>query len=486
MDVEIRDPAEARRLLAQGLWLQRVAIPSAATVAQALRWASDLASGGDPIPPVGFIADAGNLALGGPRDPVGGRGFPEVPGWPPGLVRAYEDTVLGRLDADASMARGAYALARYRGRDRTRGLAFLLGALRVRSRFPGVLLNPAAIKAAAEVEPGALLAEGWESLAREGPMPTLAGLYSGLVASVREMPEALGPEDVFELESRTALMAFADRVAIRQVVRASAELEAAVALERPRPSARRHDVATEVLDEDTYPVGGYSSISTRGTIESLLHSQLAYMEPAGRPDLFDIKYARDELLYYARDENRFFRRRHAYQVVLGPDLALARVRDASLPYQRVVLVLALLAAAVRVATRWLGDDSIVFQFLFLRDGDAEPLAMERSLLEKALGDGIANGSVLSEAIPEGRWAARHAALARGARCRVVRVHAGGALDPVRDFPVATLDAGGDGPAFARPGGSADREPGDHGTSTWDAALAGLLGFWTTDEVGPAG
>ena len=61
---------------------------------------------------------------------------------------------------------------------------------------------------------------------------------------------------------------------------------------------------TRALDEDTYPVGGFTSISTRGSIESLLHSQLAYMETDERPDLFDIKFLRDELLYYARDENQ--------------------------------------------------------------------------------------------------------------------------------------------------------------------------------------
>ena len=55
---------------------------------------------------------------------------------------------------------------------------------------------------------------------------------------------------------------------------------------------------TRVLDEDQYPVGGYTSISTRGSIESLLHSQLAYMEPES-PDLFDMKFVRDELFYYS-------------------------------------------------------------------------------------------------------------------------------------------------------------------------------------------
>ena len=42
---EIRDAAEARRFLAQGLWLQRAAAPKAATVSPALRRALELAGG---------------------------------------------------------------------------------------------------------------------------------------------------------------------------------------------------------------------------------------------------------------------------------------------------------------------------------------------------------------------------------------------------------------------------------------------------------
>src|SRR5262249_20230502 len=155
-----------------------------------------------------------------------------------------------------------------------------------------------------------------ESLTREGLMPVLPALYEGLVAAAREMHDALGPEDVFELEHGTALAAFSQRVGLRQVLQAAAEFEAEGAPERPRVHARRHDVATRILDEDTYPVGGFSSISTRGSIESLLHSQLAYMESGERPDLFDIKFVRDELLYYARDENQFFRRRRTFVFAL--------------------------------------------------------------------------------------------------------------------------------------------------------------------------
>ena len=62
------------------------------------------------------------------------------------------------------------------------------------------------------------------------------------------------------------------------------------------PAGRRCRRA--VLDEDTYPVGGFASISTKGSVESLLHSQLAYMEREAelRPDLFDVKYLRERAL----------------------------------------------------------------------------------------------------------------------------------------------------------------------------------------------
>src|SRR5205814_1584150 len=127
----------------------------------------------------------------------------------------------------------------------------------------------------------------------------------GLVAAARRAPEVLGVEDLSELEAGTALEDEGPRLARRQVWQAVKALEAALPRYRPAPSARRVEVPTRILDEDTYPVGGFTSIANRGSIESLLHSQLAYMEPDGaeRPDLFDIKFLRDELLYYARDEN---------------------------------------------------------------------------------------------------------------------------------------------------------------------------------------
>src|SRR6185295_13454635 len=166
--------------------------------------------------------------------------------------------------------------------------------------------------------------------------------YEELVTAVRNTGDLLAGEDVFELEHGTALAEFGERVALRQVLQAAARLEATLPARRIRPLAGRQEVPTRVLDEDTYPVGGFSSLSTRGTIESLLHSQLAFMETDERPDLFDIKYLRDELLYYSRDENQFLRRRRTFVLALYPDLVRTRFKDAELPWQRCVLWLGLL------------------------------------------------------------------------------------------------------------------------------------------------
>ncbi|HEU5117278.1 MAG TPA: hypothetical protein VFT74_11495, partial [Isosphaeraceae bacterium] len=313
----------------------------------------------------------------------------------------------------------------------------------------------------------------------DGLMPVLPALYEGWVEAVREMPDALGPEDVFELEHGTALAAFSQRVALRQVLQVAAGFEAAVAAERPRTLGRRHDVATRILDEDTYPVGGFSSISTRGSIESLLHSQLAYMERDERPDLFDIKFARDELLYYSRDENQFFRRRRTFVFALYPDLALARVKDVEIPHQRVVLALGLLIALVRRLTEWLSDEAIVFEFLFVRQDNADPLSAEWSLVEMILREAIANGSVVTDSVAEAQLAPRCIERARRSLCQALGVSAtdrsllaeGVLIESLRlDQPRPALRSGEEPATVLEPDS-------DEAIASWRATLERLLVLW---------
>src|SRR5262245_29266018 len=409
--VVLRDPEEAQRFLLQALWFQRGQSPHAPSVKPALEWSLEIAAGGHALSPTGFVADLGNAAFGVERQTRAGKEQVIVPGLPPGLARTYEDHVLGKLYADWTFERASDALRRYTGRDRVRGLAYIVRQIRERCGFGGVELSPGIIRTLAEAAPEDLLQRGWESLTQHGPMPLLIELYESLIAAARSAAEVLALEDVIALEQRTALADMGQYVAHRQVLQIAARFEQALPRHKVRPLAGRREVPTRVLDEDTYPVGGFSSISTRGSIESLLHSQLAFMEKERelQPDLFDVKFLRDELYYYSRDENQFLRRRRSFLIVLYPGLTNSRFKDAELPAQRIVLLLALVLTTVRKLSEWLSTDAIVFEFLFVHGPEkSQPLQHEAHLLEMLFREQIENRTVGIEHV-EADALKRHAA-----------------------------------------------------------------------------
>lgn len=477
---ELRDGDQARRFVQEGLWLQRVAPPNPLSVQAALRWVLEAASAGQPVPPIGFIADLGHVALGldhaskAAREAAGGAGLPAA------LARTYEDHVLGKLYADWHFERAADALRRYTGRIQDRGVIFIVNQFRERARFPTVVLNPAVIRGLRELSPDDILARGWETMTRDGLMPLLPELYEGLIAAARRTGQVLDPEDIDELEKGTFPQEMGHRVAFRQLNQAAHRLESSLPQHKVRPLAGRQEVPTRVLDEDTYPVGGYSSVSTRGSIESLLHSQLAYMEDRGgeRPDLFDIKYLRDELLYYSRDENQFLRRRRTFVFALMPDLVRTRFKDSALPWQRIVLVLALLVTAVRKLTEWLSTDSLLFEFIFLEPEGGEPLTDERKLLELVLREQIANGTVrFDKCIHLDALASHCARRAQRSLCHCMLVGTERPEFRADDTVVSMLRINGPAPELHVVGEQPDEVEADGPLESWSAALERLLQAW---------
>lgn len=468
---ELRDLGEARQFVQAGLWLQRVLAPTTATVRTILEWALEAAANGHPLPPVGLLADLGHAVFLADQRALPG----ESVGWPHGLARAYEDHFLGKIHTDPNLERAADALRRYQGRDRARGLAFLLNQIGERAGFFGVHLSPGVLKGLIDVSPQETLARGWEILSQGTALPLLTQLYENIIAATRRTAELLGTEDVFELEHGTALAELGQRVALRQVLQASQRLESSLPDHKIRPTAGRRQMPTRILDEDIYPVGGYSSVANRGTIESLLHSQLAYMERNERPDLFDIKFLRDELLYYSRDENQFLRRRRTLLFVLCPDLARTRFKDAELPWQRCVLWLALLVAIVRRLIHWLNTDALHFEFCFIDGGNSEILAHEHGLLAMILRESIANGTVRLGRYPTAAsvtaFCQRHA---RRSLCHCLTLSV---TEP--DEPFAPADAEiarlwVDGPCPKLEG---ERFETDDPLESWQATLERVLRIW---------
>jgi hypothetical protein len=416
--LELRDPELARRHVLAGLWLSRTCAPGPESAPRVVGWLQAIASEGHGIPPVGFLTDLATLVLGAhdALPPINAR---ELPGVDLGLVRRYEDYCLGKLYCDLAFERAGDAVLRYPEADRGRGLCYLVQRLLTQIDFPGIALNPAALRGLQELPGEELLRQAWQTLAEFGLDDTAAVQLAALIEGVKNAGDLLAPADIFELERGTALAEFGQRLALRQVLRAAESLVEGLPFKRPRLPSRQRQVATRLLTEDAYPVGGFSSISTKGTIESLLHSQLVYLERGQRPDLFDIKFVRDELLYYSRDENQFLRRRTTLLVVLDADVVAARTKDPSLPYQRIVLALGLLVTLAARLREWLSDEALELHFVLPRVAGDEPLADEQNLLELLLADQIELGAARVESAPPERLPQIAAAHCRRSLVRTV-------------------------------------------------------------------
>jgi vWA domain found in the FtsH ternary systems/N-terminal helical region fused to the FtsH ternary system vWA domain len=474
--VELRDLDEARQYLLHGLLLQRASQPG--TVREVLAWGQEIAANGDPLPPLGFVADLGQAVFHPDRSARAGREAGHIPGLPPGLMRLYEDLVLGKFYADWAFERAADALRHYQpGRDRARGLAFVVRQFREQAHLGGVLLAPALFRSLLELNPEEVLQRAWDGATADGLTPLLVRQYEALTVAIRRCPEVLTAQDVFELEKGTALAELGQRVALRQVLDMTERLNKLLPVRKVKPLAGRQEVPTRVLDEDTYPVGGFASISTKGSVESLLHSQLAFME-LERPDLFDVKFVRDELYYYSRDENQFLRRRRTFVFALAPELTQARYKDADLPCQRLILVLALVVAAVRRLTDWLGEDALRFEVIFAGGGGRQPLAQERDLLKTILSDHIANGAVelheLADLTAAGPFCTEKA---RRSLCHCLVVAPTDAAMTAEDTVVTRLVVDRACPALGLRELAPERPEAEEPFEGWGAVLEKLLQLW---------
>jgi hypothetical protein len=230
------------------------------------------------------------------------------------------------------------------------------------------------------------------------------------------------------------------------------------------------------MEEDHYPIGGFTSISNRGTIESLVRSELAYIDDQIRPDLFDIKFARNELLYYSRDENQFLRRRLSFVLVLYPELAATRIKDHELPCQRMILLLACLYVCVRQLIDWLTDDAIRFEFLFVEPiGDAD-LSDERTLIETLLREEMVMGNVVVESIQASEIAARCTALARSSLCHTLSIGCSDVPESDDVSIAARMRIDAAQPSMTFPN-EILYEPEETGFAGWEEQLERLLRFW---------
>lgn len=395
---EIRDLEEGVRYLLEGIRLARVVPPppDADVVHQALDWAAQLLAEGAPLPPMSFILDVGQMASGCFWD---GR----HPGWEPGsgsdkrLVQAYEDRLLARLPLDPAFDRAIFAIARYPQAERSKAIAFLLKQLAAHLELGGAHLSLETLRRLQAKMKQVNISQILEEYQYDNMSKCMTELYMDLIQALRRVPLLLSWEDVAALEDRSALGGMAQFIALRQIRQLLAHWKKSI-LPRPlRSREKRKNWTTRIPQEDQYPVGGFASITTRGSMESLLHSQLVYMERE-KPDLFDIKFIRNELLYYSRDDNNFIRNKRIYIFIIDYNVVHLRFKYLELPYERIILLLSWIVAIIRQLTECLTQDAINFEIRFIKGTSSRKNAQEtlpseeQRWLELLLKDWIGRGA----------------------------------------------------------------------------------------------
>lgn len=470
---ELRDAAEAAAWLAAGLALVRVGEGGGAALAAEWPLLAEIAAERGALPPPGVALDVARLFAGGRI------GDAPVTG-PPGLRAAasrYRDQLLGRLDASPELGPLSLAFAALPAAAARRAAAVIACRLLGRAGAPVVSLSSALLRQLGEGGPEALAA----AAAGADPEPAHALLesqYLALAAGARRCPRLLEPTDTFLAQHIEALGDLGQRVAAEHIAAARADLGAALAGVRPSRPPRVRDRTTRLREEERYPAGGFSAVSTSGSIENLVTSELIYMdEQPGEVDLFDVRYAEGELLYYTRDDSDLVRGRRALRVALLPDLDRARIKDPGARRQRLVTALGLVAAVIdRLEAALEGDALEVRVATVAAPGGEQPLDAERALLEIVFAESIERGVVSVEAAGDLAWLAADAA--PGVETATLLVGRAAAPPPDGPGPAAALSLGAPRPRLAWAGEPPPprREGSIEGawTAVARALLAGLL------------
>jgi hypothetical protein len=385
------DRETASRTVAAGLCLARILSPQEST-ARVGQWLVATIGERLELPPVGVVADLGALLFGAHL-----RTGLVVPGEDQALsaaIRRYEDAVLGRLAVDGRLVSAGFAVARLPPEMHAQAVGILVAGVLERIEFDaGVEVQPGVVRQLTEKKPEETVQRGYGLLRDDADVRRrLAEGYAAVARCAQKARDLIGDADLFALENLVVLGSLTQRLAIADVVRAQEAIGEMIPRRLPRKNRKEGDVASKLEDESVYPVGGFSSVSTSGSLENLVTSELIYMDPpsakrgtASDVDLFDMRYVEGELLYYTRDEAIFVRRRRLVILALHPDLVRTRVKDRHLPWQRIVLLLGVVLVATKKLVELLGEEALQIRVVFLHEEhEPTPLAEEMALSELML------------------------------------------------------------------------------------------------------
>ena len=329
--------------------------PVALAIVRVVRWARLVWGAGVDDAPLGLIHDVGfallrghGLRLCGGRERIALDGF--VDDRERELLRAirlrFEDRVLTNLARDPSVQAAHVVIAgtRAAGQDVViaHALTALLPRLLAKRDWPAQVIG----RLRDLTDTNDSIADDLAALLADVDGEDIVAAGAVLDAIDDAVAPALAPEALWELARLDDVPSPAARLALRTVHKTMAALPSPSTSLLTRLQDRRHDV---IIDDehaaDVFPAGGFDGMSTRGTFENLVRSEVAYVgvgaddtagSGAGAPDLFDVRFVEGELLYYTRDESPLLERRRQLCVVIEEAPRL-RHKLAELPTQTLVL-----------------------------------------------------------------------------------------------------------------------------------------------------
>ena len=315
----------------------------------ALGWLRGLWEEGLDALPLDLVHDLGMLLADGRAFPfASSRDLAEWPEDERGERLAYEDRVLGRWVLDPSVGEAHVAISALTGELRPRALGHAIGlALGTASRVAGGSSgNPAVLRSS--WREALALASAWPARYGAWEEPPVDAAWRAWALEQRgQLLARLGdgrlfsPEDLWEIAHLAELPSESTRLALRELHAAAAAIGGVGPGVAMLVRRRAQEVAVDDEDASHYPAGGFDALSTRGRFENLVRSEVAYVgegrEQLGEIDLFDVRFAQGELLFYTRDESPLFDQRRRVTLVIDRP-AEQRHKHPELDAQTLVLV----------------------------------------------------------------------------------------------------------------------------------------------------
>ncbi len=324
----------------------------------------------------------------------------------------YEDRLLGRWVLDPSVGEAHVAIAGLPPKLRPEAVAHAVGlalgsALRQSSQLPAG--NPAHLRS---------LAPQLDQLAEQIPNSCeqwslridrewVDWALSLRIHAIQMLPDSrlFEPEDLWELAHLQELPNESARLALREIhgaVAAIGSVGPSVGLQVRR---KAQEVPVEADEADQYPAGGFDALSTKGRFENLVRTEVVYVgegvDGEHGIDIFDVRYAEGELLFYTRDQSPLLDQHRQLNLVIDQPAQL-RFKDPQLPAQTLVLVDALCLRLQADLVSVFGPNGATVTIWWRAEAgeDVAAATEERNLFELTLAAELAHRRVVLETTPD--------------------------------------------------------------------------------------